>query len=245
MSMSSSPIGKSSPSRSPEIALRPPTIADHAEVERLRAAAAADLTHDEVKPIQTDFHFFVKEHMADYRKLAEEEVRKSQNPDDLDSNKKVDPMMVNSNLNTRMAKAWEDLKKEQHDLYLVKEEKDRRRFMDEDEVASRHCATLTARGKSPKNTEKSDFKGGRKEERQQSETESATSPDRDSYSPSRKKEEDEEEKGEGDDSKRSDENQTVEVERAKRRGSPLAGEKQEETHESPTKRNRKAKEATA
>lgn len=34
--------------------------------------------------------------------------------------------------------------------YLKLEENDRKRFMSEDEVASRHCATLTARKRSPK-----------------------------------------------------------------------------------------------
>ena len=43
----------------------------------MRAAAATELTTEEVKPIQTDYHFFVKEHKARYLKLAEEEVRAS------------------------------------------------------------------------------------------------------------------------------------------------------------------------
>ena len=121
------------------------TLPDHSEVERLRAAAATELTTEEVKPIQTDFHFFVKEHAEKYRKLAEEEVRKS-----LGDDSKLDPMLVNSNLNTRLLKAWEGLTKDERDAYMVQEEADRRRFMEDDEIASRHCATLTARGKSPR-----------------------------------------------------------------------------------------------
>ncbi len=113
----------------------------------MRAAAATELTTEEVKPIQTDFHFFVKEHIEKYRKLAEEEVKSK---GDNNSDKNLDPLLVNSNLNTRLMKAWEDLTKEDRDAYMVKEEADRRRFMEDDEIASRHCATLTARGKSPR-----------------------------------------------------------------------------------------------
>jgi hypothetical protein len=115
-------------------------------VERLRAAAATEITTEEVKPIQTDFHFFVKEHIGKYRELAEEEVRSGME----DKTEKLDPMLVNSNLNTRLMKAWEGLTKESRDAYMVQEEADRRRFMEDDEIASRHCATLTARGKSPR-----------------------------------------------------------------------------------------------
>lgn len=131
-----------------------PTAPDHSEVERLRAAAATELTTEEVKPIQTDFHFFVKEHAEKYRLLAEEEVRKSLK----DASEKLDPMLVNSNLNTRLLKAWEGLTKDERDAYMVQEEKDRRRFMEDDEIASRHCATLTARGKSPRAVDNSKTK---------------------------------------------------------------------------------------
>jgi len=119
---------------------------DHGEVERLRAAAATEITNEEVKPIQTDFHFFVKEHLGKYRKIAEEEVRSSMK----DKPETLDPMLVNSNLNTQLMKAWENLTKEKRGAYMIHEETDRRRFMEEDEIASRHCATLTARGKSPR-----------------------------------------------------------------------------------------------
>jgi len=130
-------------------------------VERLRAAAATEITTEEVKPIQTDFHFFVREHIDKHRKLAEEEVRngaagteagagagaeaENDNP-----SRALDPVLVNSNLNTRLMKAWENLSKEKRDAYMIHEETDRRRFMEDDEIASRHCATLTARGKSPR-----------------------------------------------------------------------------------------------
>jgi hypothetical protein len=70
---------------------------------------------------------------------AEKEVANSTKGKDLDR------YLVNTNLNTRMMKAWEDLSQEEREGYMHKEEQDRRRFMEEDEVASRHCFTLTAR----------------------------------------------------------------------------------------------------
>lgn len=175
--MRNTPSPKSSPSRSP----RESTVllqgsskgADHVEVERLRAAAAAELTHEEVKPIQSDFHFFVQENVDECRKLAEEEVRKS-----LREGETLDPSLVNSNLNTRLIRAWESLSKEERDSFMLKEEEDRRRFMEEDEIASRHCATLTARGKSPKVPEKADR--GSKEERQEIDSQTTSSANRES-----------------------------------------------------------------
>lgn len=135
----------SSPQQSPE-RTQQHNLSDHGEVERLRAVAATEITTEEVKPIQTDFHFFVKEHIGTHRKLAEEEVRSGME----DQSKKLDSLIVNSNLNTRLMKTWEGLSKESREAYMVREEADRRRFMEDDEIASRHCATLTARGKSPR-----------------------------------------------------------------------------------------------
>jgi hypothetical protein len=138
--------GKSSSSQQSPETTQQYTLPDHGEVERLRAAAATEITTEEVKPIQTDFHFFVKEHIGTHRKLAEEEVRSGME----DKSEKLDSTIVNSNLNTRLMKAWEGLTKEGREAYMVQEEADRRRFMEDDEIASRHCATLTARGKSPR-----------------------------------------------------------------------------------------------
>lgn len=87
--------------------------------------------------------------MATFRALVEEEMRKSKMPDD-----KFDPFLFHSNLNTRLKTAWETMKSEEREIFMLKEEEDRRRFMEEDEIASRHCATLTARGKSPRSPEK-------------------------------------------------------------------------------------------
>lgn len=141
-------------------------------MERLRAAAAAELTHEEVKPIRSDFHFFVKENAAKLRFAAEEELKKSSRGED----GKLDEILVNSYLNQKLKEAWENLSTSERDAFMVKEEDDRRRFMEEDEIASRHCATLTARGKSPRIPEKL----GKSEERQECEAGPALTPDRDS-----------------------------------------------------------------
>lgn len=164
---------KASPERSLESTSQPsslPKLPDNTvEVERLRAAAAQELTNEEVRPIETDFHFFVKENLEHHKKVAEEEVRKSTNKE----SGELDPYLVNSNLNSRLLFAWEKLPQETRDLYRKKEEDDRVRFMTEDEIASRHCATLTARGKSPRDNNL------KKKEEQRQESNSK-SPNRDS-----------------------------------------------------------------
>lgn len=130
-------------------------LSDPAEVDRLRQAAATEITPDKVEPIRTDFHFFVKEHREEHLRLAQDEVLDSVRQKQGDPEfplELVDPMLINTNLNTRLMRAWEHLSPEQREIYMAKEEDDRRRFMEEDEIASRHCATLTARGKSPRTT---------------------------------------------------------------------------------------------
>lgn len=114
------------------------------EAERLKASMDTEISLSEVKPIKTDFHFFVLDMREKLRIEAEKEVA-----DTAPADKAKDPYLINSNLNTRLMKAWEDLSEDKRDAYFKKEEADRRRFMEEDEVASRHCATLTARVKSP------------------------------------------------------------------------------------------------
>ena len=164
---SSTSPAKSSPNRSPldvSPSSRAKKSTDLVEVERLRAAAAAELTHEEVKPIQSDFHFFAKENASRFRAMAEEEIRNS-----LKTSDKLDPFLVNSNMNSRLKIAWEKLSDEERDAFMIKEEDDRRRFMEEDEIASRHCATLTARGKSPRTPEKTmkgDTQSSERERRQ-------------------------------------------------------------------------------
>jgi hypothetical protein len=226
-------------------------VTDHVEVERLRAAAATEITTDEVKPIQTDFHFFVKENLEKYRKLAEEDVRSSMK----DGAGDLDPFLVNSNLNSRLHKAWEDLPKEERDSYMVLEEDDRRRFMEEDEIASRHCATLTARGKSPgtngngnNKLHSSSLDKVHTEERQESETTPSNSPDRDFPGVKAKAESSSDDDMDSVEEKKVDDMEegkiSMEVESSKR-GVPVTdtndrNEPDQDTQESPTKRNKVA-----
>jgi len=131
------------------------------ELERVKAQAAAELSLTQVKPIQTDYHFFVQDYRDKLRPLAEQEVdqslqgRRRDGDDDPQQVQKERRYLINSNLNGRLLHAWEELGKEEREVYSTKEEEDRRRFMNDDEVASRHCFTLTARIRSPiKNSDK-------------------------------------------------------------------------------------------
>jgi hypothetical protein len=114
------------------------------------ADADVELTPSNVTPLRSDFHFFVMETKDRIRLEAEKEVQAS-----LRATKKsaADPMivqyLVNTNLNARLMKEWEKLTLDDKKPYVKKEDDDRKRFMEEDEVASRHCATLTARVKMP------------------------------------------------------------------------------------------------
>lgn len=95
-----------------------------------------------VKPMKSAFHFFAQEMMDSLQKAAEDEVRKT-------NNGQVDLYLGNTNLNGRLIKEWEDASQIVREEYMEKEEEDRKRFMADDEIASRHCATLTARARSP------------------------------------------------------------------------------------------------
>jgi len=119
------------------------------DLERVKAAAAAELSLAEVKPIQTDYHFFVQDMKDKLREAAVTEVNQSLKGKSEAFVEKNRRFLVNSNLNGRLLKEWEDLSREDREVYFQKEEEDRRRFMEDDEVASRHCFTLTARVRSP------------------------------------------------------------------------------------------------
>lgn len=92
--------------------------------------------------MKSAFHFFAQEMMDSLQQAAEDEVRKT-------NNGQVDLYLVNTNLNGRLIKEWEDASQILREEYMEKEEEDRKRFMADDEIASRHCATLTARARSP------------------------------------------------------------------------------------------------
>jgi hypothetical protein len=119
------------------------------DLERTKAAAVVELGISEVTPIQTDFHFFVLDHKDKLFPLAIAEVDKCLEGKSAEFIQKHRTFLIHSNLNCRLLKAWEDLPRVEREDYFKKEEDDRQRFMEEDEVVSRHCFTLTARVRSP------------------------------------------------------------------------------------------------
>lgn len=140
---------------------------DDLEAERVKNAEAAELSLSEVKPIQSEFHFFVADMRDKLKEAAEKEVVESLKKKGGEVSE-VDPFLLYSNLNDRLMRAWENLSKEERDVYAEKEEDDRCRFMEEDEVASRHCFTLTARVRAEQrkeNAEKGAEQGMEKEKR--------------------------------------------------------------------------------
>jgi hypothetical protein len=119
------------------------------ELDRLKAAAVIELGLSEVKPIQSDFHFFVHKYKYKLLPLAIAEVDKKLEGKSTEFVQKHRTFLIHSNLNCRIMKAWEDLPRVEREEYFKAEEDDRQRFMEEDEVVSRHCFTLTARIRSP------------------------------------------------------------------------------------------------
>ena len=119
------------------------------ELDRLKAAAVAELGLSEVKPIQSDFHFFARNIKSNLLPLAIAEVDRKLEGKSAEFIRKHRTFLIHSNLNCRMMKAWEDLPRTEREEYFKTEEDDRQRFMEEDEVVSRHCFTLTARIRSP------------------------------------------------------------------------------------------------
>lgn len=148
--LSASPPGGDGAQRQPHTPRRHKnSVATAEDLERMKAAAAAEQSLAEVKPIQTDFHFFVRDRREKLLAAAEAEVDKSLKGQSPELITKHRTHLINSNLNCRLLKAWEDLPRDEREEYFKKEEDDRQRFMEEDEVAGRHCFTLTARIKSP------------------------------------------------------------------------------------------------
>lgn len=149
---------------------------DDLEAERARNAASADAILSEVAPIETDFHFFVKDLQGKLKIEAEDDVKKSTfSIKDSDDGKINRLYLLNTNLNARLLRSWEDLPKESRDKYMEREELDRRRFMEEDEVASRHCFTLTARVRADEGSKKEEEKAEESSKRPGSQREDDTS----------------------------------------------------------------------
>eukprot|EP00594_Rhizosolenia_setigera_P010770 CAMPEP_0178960340 /NCGR_PEP_ID=MMETSP0789-20121207/12908_1 /TAXON_ID=3005 /ORGANISM="Rhizosolenia setigera, Strain CCMP 1694" /LENGTH=404 /DNA_ID=CAMNT_0020643675 /DNA_START=471 /DNA_END=1685 /DNA_ORIENTATION=+ len=112
-----------------------------------------------VDPMRPDFYWFVQDvrddYMGDVKKHVQKCCPKTETPElegelnDLVVENENHPYLLFSDLNERLIDRWESLAQSKRSEYLVKEEEDRKRFMNAEEVASQHCATLTARARSP------------------------------------------------------------------------------------------------
>ncbi len=89
----------------------------------------------QVSPMRSDFHFYAEEN-----KDAAASIEKEASKDE----KKTAFQSV-TELNERLMEMWEKATNSQRTQFMAKEEADRERFMNEDEIESRHCATLTSR----------------------------------------------------------------------------------------------------
>jgi len=105
-----------------------------------------------VEPMKQDFHFYAMDHYEEAKQVCQQQLDKSF-ADGSISEKNKDKnqlLLLTTLLNSRLIQNWEKAPASTRAEYLKKEEADRKRFMGEEEVASRHCATLTARRRSPK-----------------------------------------------------------------------------------------------
>jgi len=134
------------PDRSPSSMFKVPInpyIQQDMELERIRSQ-----TEIKVAPIRTDFHFFVDDVDESVREEAENECGEQH---------KEDLFLLYSNMNARLIQKLKVLPRARRAVYMAKEEQDRLRFQNDDEIASRHCATLTARAKSPRDDDETDI----------------------------------------------------------------------------------------
>jgi len=114
-----------------------------------------------VPPMRPGFHFYVQDHKA---KVMEEATFEILERMALKDKSDIDPLLLYTNINERLISMWETSTQSSRNAYLVKEEEDRKRFMNAEEVASQHCATLTARAKSPAFSKRGEGGPGKKVE---------------------------------------------------------------------------------
>ena len=112
-----------------------------------------------VEPMKQDFYFFAVDNKEEYLAQAKAAVREaiSTAPPTTETIEEDDPYLTMTNLNERLMASWLEQPRSVRTQYLSKEEGDRRRFQLDDEVASRHCATLTARSRSPRIAKRFEF----------------------------------------------------------------------------------------
>lgn len=105
----------------------------------------------EVEPMKQDFHFYAVDHYNEVNQTCQRQLNTAYADGSIaETNKENHLFLLTTLINARLIKNWEDSPPSTRAHYLKKEEADRKRFMSEEEVASRHCATLTARKRSPK-----------------------------------------------------------------------------------------------
>lgn len=104
----------------------------------------------QVDPMKQDFQFYVMDNLEPARESTKRQILKS-HPEAEKPKGEIDTHLMMTILNARLINMWERETPDCRAVYLKKEEGDRRRFMNDDEIASRHCATLTSRSRSPKN----------------------------------------------------------------------------------------------
>jgi hypothetical protein len=103
-----------------------------------------------VEPMKQDFHFYAMDHYEEMKQVCQQKLDNAFADGIVQTNTENQLFLLTTLLNARLIKNWEEASPSTRAEYLKKEEADRKRFMSEEEVASRHCATLTARRRSPK-----------------------------------------------------------------------------------------------
>ena len=104
-----------------------------------------------VAPMRQDFHFYAMDHYEQVKEVCKNQLATASTSSQ--KNKENELFLLTTLINEHLIKNWEAAPSSVRSEYLKKEEADRKRFMGDEEVASRHCATLTARRRSPKQAE--------------------------------------------------------------------------------------------
>jgi hypothetical protein len=105
-----------------------------------------------VDPMRQDFHFYAMDQYELVKQVCQRQLDDAFADGTIskDTSAENQLYLLTTLINARLIKNWEDAPPSTRDEYLKKEEADRKRFMSEEQVASRYCATLTARRRSPK-----------------------------------------------------------------------------------------------
>ena len=105
-----------------------------------------------MEPMKQDFHYYAADHYNEVSLACQQQLTAAYADGSIaeTNNKENHLFLLSTLINARLIKNWENASPATRATYLKKEEADRKRFMSEEEVASRHCATLTARKRSPK-----------------------------------------------------------------------------------------------